>query len=101
VKLGIGGLADALGGRAAAPLLLYAGGDGDITVRYANIADAVAFQTLPLILVAGGDIVIDVSGLADALGALTLEAIPEIWRHVPPFLQGTGRARILSWEWLD
>ena len=70
-------------------------------MRYANIADAVAFQTLPLILVAGGDIVIDVSGLADALGALTLEAIPEIWRHVPPFLQGTGRARILSWEWLD
>lgn len=101
VKLGIGGLADALGGRSAAPLLLYAGGDGDITVRYANIADAIAFQTLPLILVAGGDIAIDASGLADALGTLTLESVPEIWREVPPFLQGTGRARVVSWEWLN
>lgn len=100
LHFGIGGLADALGGSTAAPLLLYAGGNGSITLRHANVADAISFQTLPLIAVAGGDVDIDVGGLADVLGTIALEARPDIWRQVPPFLQGMGRARVLSWEWM-
>lgn len=99
LSFGMGGLADALTGGDAAPLFLYASNGGNIQIVDATVADAIAFTTLPLIAVADGDIAMTTGGLADAVTTLTLEARPEAWQQVPPFLQGMGRARVLSWEW--
>jgi len=100
LSFGMGGLADALSSGEAAPLFLYAGGAGDIRVHDARAVGAIAFTGLPMIAVAGGDIDLELGGLVDAVSQLSLKARPEVWRQVAPFLEGMGRARVLSWEWL-
>jgi len=101
IKYGLGGLASIGTGAKSAPLLLYAGGDGDIVIRDGTLIDAIAFDTLPLIAVAGGDLKIEVGDGISLINSLTLKAEPNIWNEVPPFLQELGRARILTWEWTE
>lgn len=101
ITYGLGGLANIGTGGKSAPLLLYAGGDGDILIRDGTLIDAIAFDTLPMIAVAGGDLKIEVGDAIGLINSLTLKAEPNIWEQVPPFLQELGRARILTWEWKE
>lgn len=101
LTVGLGGLAEALGGGRAAPLFLYTAGQGDINIYNNMLAGALAFPTYPLVAVAGGDLTVTDGSLADVVSSLTIEASPEIWEQVPSFLQGLGRARVITWEWMD
>jgi len=101
IYFGLGGLIEGLSGAKAAPLLLYAGGDGNIKVHKSELIDAIDIESLPMIAVAGGDVVIDNDGLANAVGQFTIKAQPDIWKYAPPFLQGMGRSWVMSWEWTD
>lgn len=101
IEYGLGGLANIGTGSKSAPLLLYAGGNGDILIRDGTLIDAISFDELPLIAVAGGDLKIEVGDAISLINSLTLKAEPKIWDQVPPFLQELGRARVLTWEWKE
>lgn len=97
----MGGAIEGLGGRGAAPLFFYAADAGDIRITNGEGVGLINFEAVPLIIVAGGDITVTSIGVANAVGDFSIEARPEVWQQVPPFLQGLGRARVLTWEWTD
>lgn len=101
IDFGLGAVLAAIDWSKAAPLFLYAAKDGNITISIFNGISLLDFAPQPLVAVAGGDITVESAGIAEVASAYTIKAWPEIWKLVPPSLQGLGRARVLTWEWTD
>lgn len=101
IDFGLGGIIEGLSYHPAPPLFLYAGDDGDIQLKLFQGIGLLRKGEQPVITVAGGDVNIKTAGLAEVVSEVTIEAWPEIWEQVPPFLQDLGKSRVVSWQWTD